>query len=161
MRGSENGFPWSTDKKPASASWNIFLDAVSAAQVWAFGLATVLIPDNAFQLLQVDPRDPETYTPKNCANDLLRDIVLNWAPSQNEEWSGLRYWDQATAVASWQMILGKEEHPMCQQWAEINISVSLQNDPTYATYLQGGIGTPSQAWGPGSGVLSRQDPFFD
>ena len=144
LRGSGpgSGFPWTTEKKPNKASWNVFLDAVSAAQVWTFGLATVVLSDNAFEHLQVDPSDPGMYTPRNCTNKLLADVMLNWAPAHNAEWSGLSYWDQATAVVMMQQLLTKES--ACQRWVESNITISLQNDATYATYHEGSLGAPSE-----------------
>ena len=141
--GLPTGFPWSTEKKPKNASWNIFLDAISAAQVWAFGLEIVLVPDSAFEHLQVEPTDPNAFVPQNCTNKLLSDIVIYWAPSQNQTWSGLRYWDQATAVVVMQRLLGKES--VCQNWMKSGIMVSLQNDASYATYLQGSAGARSEA----------------
>ncbi|CAE7861462.1 rihA [Symbiodinium necroappetens] len=140
--GLATGFPWSTDKKPKNASWNIFLDAISAAQVWAFGLETVLVPDSAFEHLQVEPSDPNMFVPQNCSNKLLSDMVIYWAPSQNQTWSGLRYWDQATAVVVMQRLLDKES--VCQKWMKSGIMVSLQNDASYATYLQGSAGARSE-----------------
>ena len=43
-------FPWTTQNKPQKASWNVFLDSIAAAQVYAYGFPTTLFADNACPL---------------------------------------------------------------------------------------------------------------
>mmetsp|Transcript_3998 Transcript_3998/g.7258 ORF Transcript_3998/g.7258 Transcript_3998/m.7258 type:complete len:354 (-) Transcript_3998:226-1287(-) len=136
------GFPWTTKTKPSSASWNVFLDAIAAAQVFALGLPTVLMADSAFELLGVRPEDPGEFRPANCTNQVLEDIMLNWAPAHGEQWSDLRYWDQGTAIMMMQLLNGYDS---CKHWLTANITISLQNDGSYATYLQGLPGAPTKA----------------
>eukprot|EP00437_Effrenium_voratum_P033845 CAMPEP_0181472746 /NCGR_PEP_ID=MMETSP1110-20121109/39766_1 /TAXON_ID=174948 /ORGANISM="Symbiodinium sp., Strain CCMP421" /LENGTH=320 /DNA_ID=CAMNT_0023597839 /DNA_START=121 /DNA_END=1083 /DNA_ORIENTATION=+ len=136
------GFPWTTATKPKNASWNVFVDAISASQVFAFGIPTMVVADNACDALVVDPGDSHEYGNANCTS-FLTEIVLKWAPAHHEQWSNLKYWDPAVSVMMLQTL--NQESLACQEWLESNLTVSLQNDDTYATFVQGQVGAPTNA----------------
>eukprot|EP00438_Fugacium_kawagutii_P018570 Skav207308 [mRNA] locus=scaffold533:297948:301236:+ [translate_table: standard] len=51
-------FPWNPQNKPPTASWNVFLDTIAAAQVYAFGgFPITLFADNACHWARVVARD--------------------------------------------------------------------------------------------------------
>ncbi|CAK9098799.1 unnamed protein product, partial [Durusdinium trenchii] len=84
-------FPWTTENKPQTASWNVYLDPIAAAQVYGYGFPLVLLADNACDTLVVDPSDPEKFL--SCrdshldiytsSNDAIRwrPSLLGWRPS--------------------------------------------------------------------------------
>ena len=61
-------------------TWNFPLSPpFHLAQVFSFGLPTVLIPDSAFEPLQVDPSDPRTAGFSRAVGWALQDIVKGYA----------------------------------------------------------------------------------
>lgn len=141
-------FPWTTQNKPQKASWNVFLDSIAAAQVYAYGFPTTLFADNACDTLGVRPSDAKKgggVGGKRCpSREMLGKIILNWAEAHQQDWSSLKYWDQATAVLLLELLLEKSPS-ICERWLQANLTVSLQNDATYATFVQGQFGATTDA----------------
>lgn len=151
LRGNR-AFPWTTENKPQTASWNVYLDPIAAAQVYGYGFPLVLLADNACDTLVVDPSDPEKFL--SCRDsEILDDIILSWGPSHGSAWSSLKYWDQATSVLMFDLLSGKPTS--CERWVLENFTVSLQNDATYATFVPGRFGAATEAC-----VASNREQFL-
>lgn len=151
LRGNR-AFPWTTETKPQRASWNVFLDAIAAAQVYSAGFPTTLFADNACDVLQVHSSDFQPTS--SCGHGMLGKIMSQWAKAHGVDWSSLRYWDQATVVLLMDLLLDKSP-TICERWLQANLTVSLQNNNSYATFVQGHFGAATDAC-----VVSSRERFL-
>ena len=148
-RYGSNAFPH-TDRTPGT-SWNVFLDPISASQIFSSGVKIVASTWDSQNVLHISEEDPNAI-PSECRGteraDFAANFTLMFAPATGQKLSHLRYWDPSTFLTATQAIFGMQdgENPICKDWKDLNLRIELeQADGTYGWVKEGPNGSPVRA----------------
>lgn len=138
------GYPYSWH--PEGATWNIFGDPISAAQVFSSGIDLVMMLSNAEDMITVNESDSK-YIPASCPEvhrEYLTSFYKKFAPACDETMSDVRYWDPSAALLMAQLLpnCGKDHAVVCTKWSKRPLKVNLEEGGTFAWTDVSAFGTP-------------------
>jgi len=123
---------------PHGASWNIFLDPISASQVLSSGVKTVFISGSAQDAMFVNATDYQ-YIPASCPQgqrEYLVRFYTEFGPADGMKMSDVKYWDPSVLVYL-------TNPSMCTDYRTMNVSVNLESGRRYSRLEQSPFGVPA------------------
>lgn len=129
-----SGFPYTA--KPKGTSWNIFLDAISANQIFGSGVNLVVIATNAQHAATVH-EDDDRFIPSSCLasqRKYLTDFYQLFPTAAGRPMEKLAYWDPVAAAVMVNLQNGAEgiAAPVCTELTNDTVSINLESGTRYS-----------------------------
>lgn len=129
-----SGFPYTA--KPKGTSWNIFLDAISANQIFGSGVNLVVITTDAQHTANVH-EDDDRFIPSSCLDSqrkYLTDFYQRFATAAGRPMEKLLYWDPVAAAVMVNLQNGAEgaAAPVCTALTNDTVSINLESGTRYS-----------------------------